>query len=142
MGVYFWLFFAIIFLVIEGLTSSLTSIWFTGGAIITMLISYLTDNIIFQVAAFIIISAVLLVLFRPFTKKYIHKNTESTNADRYIGQLGQVVSKIEGINHSGEVKVLGRIWRAEASEDIEVGETVKVLNIKGAHIIVEKSKGE
>ena len=28
------------------------------------------------------------------------------------------------------------------SEEIDVGETVKVLNIKGAHIIVEKSKGE
>ncbi len=142
MGTYFWLFVAIIFLVIEGLTSSLTSIWFAGGSVITMILSYFTDNIIIQVSAFIIISAALLTLLRPVTKKYIYKNTESTNADRFIGQIGEVISKIEPVNNSGEVKVLGRIWRAEASESIDVGETVKVLKIEGAHIIVEKSKGE
>ena len=142
MGTYFWLFVAIIFLVIEGLTSSLTSIWFAGGSVITMILSYFTDNIIIQVSAFIIISAALLTLLRPVTKKYIYKNTESTNADRFIGQIGEVISKIEPVNNSGEVKVLGRIWRAEASESIEVGETVKVLKIEGAHIIVEKRKGE
>ena len=142
MGVYFWLFVAIIFLVIEGATSSLTSIWFTGGAIFAMILSYFTDNIILQVSVLIIVSAILVILLRPFTKKYIHNNTENTNADRYIGQIGEVITRIEGVDKSGEVKVLGRIWRAEASEDVDVGEAVKVLKIEGAHIIVEKSKGE
>ena len=57
----FWLIVAIIFGVGELMTTSLTLIWFSIGALIVMLISIFIESILWQVVVFAVISITLLV---------------------------------------------------------------------------------
>ena len=42
----------------------------------------------------------------------------------------------------GEVKINGEIWTARANEVITKGETVEIVVVRGAHVVVKfKTKG-
>ena len=62
-----------------------------------------------------------------------------TNSDRVIGKTGEVIKRI-GKNNYGEVKIFGNTWTATSKEELEVGDKVKVLNIEGVKLIVEKEE--
>ena len=57
-----WLLLAAIFIVIEIITLGLTTIWFAGGAFIAALVGLVGANLYIQVALFLIVSIVLLLI--------------------------------------------------------------------------------
>lgn len=130
-----WIGVAVVFAIIEAITTGLTSIWFAAGAAIASIISLFTDNIIIQAAVFIVVSVALLVLTRPIVKKHINRKIERTNVDALLGMNGIVVSAI-GKSECGAVRADGKVWTATAEDSIEAGTEVKITGISGVTVTV------
>lgn len=141
--IFVWLGLTVFFLILEGISVQLTSIWFALGAIVAMLLAvFHVDSLPVQIAAFVIVSLVTLIATRPLTRKLIDKKKQPTNADRNIGETAIVTTDIVNLEGKGEVKVKGTQWTARSADgtDISTGETVRVLRIEGVKLIVEKTE--
>lgn len=134
-----WFIVFIVMLVIEILTVNLVSIWFAIGALSAMLTAYFTESIFIQIVVFILVSIISLLITKPLVKKFKGFDITPTNSDRVIGKTGEVIKRI-GKNNYGEVKIFGNTWTATSKEELEVGDKVKVLNIEGVKLIVEKEE--
>ena len=93
-----------------------------------------------QMLVFVAVSAVLLVLTAPLSRKFRNQKKTSTNADRLLEQEGVVLRRIAPIENKGQIKVMGQVWSASGQngEPIDDGEKVKVVSIEGVHAIVKK----
>lgn len=133
-----WAVALIVFLVAEGLTVGITSIWFALGALCALVVSAFTDNLLIQVLVFLVVSIAALLLLRPFAHKHLEKKRVATNADRAIGAEAVVTEEINNLKGQGTAVVAGVLWTARTSgeEMIPAGATVKVLRIEGVKLIV------
>jgi membrane protein implicated in regulation of membrane protease activity len=140
-----WLIAIIFFLGVELSTVTLTSIWFAAGALAAMLVAMFDGNIIVQIIAFLIVAFGLLYATKPWSKKFIDTKKESTNADRAIGEHVRVIERISNLDQTGRVMYNGLDWTARTEDDkitIEQGELVRVLQIAGVKLIVERVEEE
>ncbi len=135
-----WLSVFVIGLIIETGTTELVSIFFSFGALIAMIISFIPGvEWWVQLIIFVVLSGASLAALRPIVKKYLNKEKRDTNVDEYIGKKVNVID----VNNDGtpEVKLNGLIWRIEPvdeEEKIIVGEKVEIVTIKGNKLIVRK----
>lgn len=134
-----WIGVAVVFAIVEGVTTGLTSIWFAGGALAAALTAIVTDNIYIQAAVFILISVVLLIATRPLVKKHINNKVEKTNVDALTGMKGIVIAAISP-NETGAVRADGKVWSATADCEIGPGSEVEITGIKGVTVSVAKIK--
>ncbi len=136
-----WLILFVIFVIAEIATAGqLVSIWFCFGALAAMFVSMAGASFAWQAVIFIAVSVILLILTKPLVKK-LHCRIEVTNAGAVIGEQGVVIEKINNIEGVGAVKVQGKIWSARSSDEntvINEGAKVKILDIQGVKVIVEK----
>lgn len=138
--IYIWFSIVILAAVIEASTMDLSSIWFSGGAFLALIISiFLPELIWLQVLVFLIASVALLLSLRPIFKKYLNRNEIRTNASSLIGQEAVCIKPIID-NDRGEVKIQGKIWTAISNENIYENERVIVLAISGVKLQVKRKK--
>lgn len=136
-----WLALIIIFLLIEIATVGLTSIWLAGGALVAFLLNLFDVGLVWQILAFFAVSLLLMVFTRPFAKKFVNSNRTKTNYEEVIGKTVKVTGRIDNMNEQGTASVNGQEWTARAknpTETFEVGEMVKVVDIMGVKLIVER----
>ena len=111
----FWLIAAGIFFIIEMATIGFLVFWLGIGAILAMLTSFITDSILIQSLVFVITSTLLLIFTRPLVDKFIKVPKEiKTNAYSIIGKKGIVISKINNIEGTGQIKIGGEVWSAKS----------------------------
>lgn len=134
-----WFVAFLILLFIEIITVNLVTIWFAVGSLAALVTAFLTDSFVIQMVVFLIVSVVALLITKPLMKKFKSFQITPTNSDRVIGKIGEVTKKIEK-NKYGEVKVFGNTWTAYCKEELDVGTKVKVLEIEGVKLIVEKEE--
>ena len=137
-----WLLVLIVAIVIELATLGLTTIWFAGGAAVACILAALNLPVWLQIAAFIIVSIVLLYFTRPIAVKYFNKNVTRTNSDALVGRQAVVVSDINNIEGLGRVLVEGKEWSAKAAVEgtkIPTGAIVIVKAIEGVKLLVEEA---
>lgn len=136
-----WLSLAVIFLIVEGLTVEVVSIWFSGSSLIAMVLDLIGLDLIWQLIAFIVVSVLLIILTRPIITKYLKKNESKTNVDSLIGELA-IVTKSILPDDRGEVKVKGLYWLAISADNnlIEANTKVDIIAIEGAKLIVRKTQ--
>ncbi|MDD7112980.1 MAG: NfeD family protein [Lachnospiraceae bacterium] len=140
MTVMYWLLAAAAFLVLEMLTMGLTSIWFAGGALVGAVVARMGLSLGIQVAAFVVVSIVLLMLTRPLAGKYLNSRTVKTNADSLVGEACVVTQTIDNLKAQGQVLIRGQVWTARSTkEDLVIPEDsrVKVIEISGVKLMVE-----
>ena len=137
-----WLIIAGLFFVGEMLTVGFLIFWLGIGALIAMIVSLFTSNIIIQTTVFVISSAVLILVTKPFVKKFVDVKPTNTNAFSIIGKNALVIKEINSIHSTGQIKINGEIWSAESEngETIPEGSEVEILNIKGVKAIVKGIK--
>jgi membrane protein implicated in regulation of membrane protease activity len=136
-----WLSLAVIFLIVEGLTVEVISIWFSGSSLIAMVLDLIGLDLIWQLIAFVVVSVLLIILTRPIITKYLKKNESKTNVDSLIGELA-IVTKSILPDDRGEVKVKGLYWLAISADNnlIEANTKVDIIAIEGAKLIVRKTQ--
>ncbi len=129
-------------IVLEVLTADILTVWFMPGAVVAIFLAAFKVYVPIQIAAFFVISIVLLILSRTAFKKYLGKKTdEKTNLDLIIGQTGIVTEDIDNIAAKGCVKVNFQLWTARTVNDgdtVVAGDKVKVVALEGVKLICEK----
>ncbi len=141
----YWLIAFAILVGIEAATMALTTIWFAGGALAAFALALLGFAVEVQLAAFVIVSFILLLLTRPLAARYINKNTVKTNVDGLIGKYARVTAEINNELGTGTAVVGGQEWTARAMEDRQVipeGSQVVIRKIQGVKLIVTTLKEE
>jgi len=134
-----WLVTAIVLAIIEAATINLVTIWFIASALVALLLAYLGVSTPVQIAVFVLLGVILLVLTKKPLEKLLKKTKQKTNADRVLDMTGIVTEDIEE-DKPGEVKVDGKKWTAISKENIKEGSKVKILKIDGVKLIVEEEK--
>jgi len=142
-GVWGWMSFGVILMLLELFVPGTFMVWFGFGAILTglwvALLAPLSAGM--QILIFTLMS-VISVIFGFFVYgKLFGKNKENagdlrTGAKRFIGQTFIVSEAIKDGN--GKLKVGDTVWLAKAQNDIEKDEKVIVKDVKGTILIVEK----
>jgi len=120
---------------------AMTSIWFTVGALVSLVLALLKVNTTIQIAVFVVISIASFVIIRPMAANYLRGNIVPTNYDSLIGSTVKVSKDITA-DTWGEVATHGMTWSAVEvnGEYVTSGSHVKVLAIEGAKLIVKKGQ--
>lgn len=137
-----WLIIAAVCGLIEAATMGLTTIWFTGGAIIASVVAMARFSVLVQVIVFLVVSVLLIYFTRPLAKKKLKVGNEKTNVDALVGKEAIVTQTIEQFG-AGQAKVDGLTWTAAAKEPhttIESGTTVVIDRVEGVKLIVSPSE--
>ena len=134
-----WLIIAGLFFVGEIATVGFLIFWFGVGALIAMLVSFFTSNIIIQTTIFVISSTILIFATKPFVKKFADVKKTNTNVYSIIGKTALVIKTIDHIHSVGQIKINGEVWTAESENNqvIDEGSEVEILEIKGVKAIVK-----
>lgn len=130
----FWIIVAVICLIIELLTFGLVSIWFTIGALVTLL--FLNYNMLVQISIFFIVSIMCLIILRKISTKFIKYSKE-------LDRITDKEVKIESfINRGNEkiytVKLDGKFWEAISDEELEINDSAVVEKVSGNKLILRK----
>lgn len=134
---FMWLIIILFLGFIEAITVNLVTIWFVISGIVSLILSFFINDFIIQFSVFVILGILLLITTRSWLNKVFKINKYKTNLDRVIGMQGIVTEKITK-NSPGEVKVDGKRWMALSDKTINVDNDVKILEIDGVKLKVEK----
>ena len=132
-----WLIAFVVFLVVEGVTTSLTSIWFAGGSLAALVVQVGGGGLYPQLAVFVAVSFMLFLMVRPFAYKYLYGKRTKTNVDSLTGRKAVVKDRIDN--------VAGETWLARAAEEgdtFEAGDVVVISAVSGAKLLVAAAKQE
>ena len=130
-----WLGVAILLGIAEMFSLDLILLMLALGAVVGMVLTIV--GLPFAVAALgaAAASVACLALVRPALVKRMHSGPElSLGHGKLVGKQGVVTERITGLQ-AGRIRVAGEIWTAAPYDEtvaIEPGETVEVLEIRGA----------
>jgi membrane-bound serine protease (ClpP class) len=57
-----------------------------------------------------------------------------TGVENLVGSLGEVIEPLQPV---GQVRVLGELWQARASAELDRGSSVRVVAVDGLTLVVE-----
>lgn len=131
-----WAVLCVGFLVLEGGTVAMVSLWFAIGAAAALVLSLLGAAFWLQIAAFLLVSGLLLGLLRPMLRKYV--KITRTNVDSVLGAQGLVTEPIDNVAYQGQVKLGGMTWTARSTSGapISAGTQVTVDRVEGVKVFV------
>ena len=137
-----WLITSGIFFICEIITVGFLVFWLGVGALIAMLVSFFTSNIIIQMSVFVVSSGLLIFATRPLVNKISKKDVVPTNVYSLIGKKAVVTEDIDWVTGKGQIKFEGEIWSAKSKEqvNIPVGSEVEIVSIEGVKAFVKPIK--
>ena len=140
-GIWGWLTFGLILMILELFVPGTFVIWFGFGAVTTgIVLAFLPLTVSGQLATFAICSTVSLC-FGFFVYKHIFgankevSQKDRTGAQKYIGQSFRVTEAIG--DDLGKVAVGDTVWLAKSNHPIAVGQRAKVVAVEGTILVVE-----
>ena len=137
----YWLIAMAVLLVIEIITMGLTTIWFAAGALVAVIAALLHAPLAVQFVLFAVVSVVLFFFTRPVAEKYLNNSRAKTNINSIIGEEAKVTDEIDNFYQMGAVVVKGLEWTARSADENEIipaGSKVRVKEVSGVKLIVEK----
>ena len=137
-----WLIASGIFFICEIITVGFLVFWLGVGALVAMLVSFFTSNIIVQMSVFVLSSGLLIFATRPLVNKISKKDVVPTNVYSLIGKKAVVTEDIDWVTGKGQIKFEGEIWSAKSKEQINIpaGSEVEIVSIEGVKAFVKPLK--
>ena len=137
-----WLIASGIFFICEIITVGFLVFWLGVGALVAMLVSFFTSNIIVQMSVFVISSGLLIFATRPLVNKINRKDVVPTNVYSLIGKKAIVIEDIDWVTGKGQIKFEGEIWSAKSKEQVNIptGSEVEIVSIEGVKAFVKPIK--
>ena len=130
-----WLGAAALLGVAEMLSLDLVLIMLAVGALAGMVLAIVGAPVGVQILVALGVSVAMLGVVRPALAKRLHGGPElNLGHGKLVGQRGVVTEEITDNQH-GRIRLAGEIWSAAPYDEnvtITTGETVEVLQIKGA----------
>ncbi|MBQ7372714.1 MAG: NfeD family protein [Blautia sp.] len=140
-----WLIVLAVLLVIEAITTGLTTVWFAGGALVAAVASNFGAGLVPQLVLFLGVSLILLIFTRPLAVRYMSRDLEKTNVNSLVGKKAVVTQKINNLAQSGQVKLGDIEWKARTAEDgvtIPEKTIVEIESVSGVKLIVHEDRKE
>ncbi len=134
----FWLIAAVGFLVLEGMTFSMVSVWFAAGSAAALLSCLFHPPFKIQAVVFMVVSVLCLAAFKPLTQRLRQKPTP-TNGDRSLGREAKVLTPVSA-EETGRVRLDGVDWNARCAtpgDTLAPGQSCRVTEIHSTLLIVE-----
>ena len=134
----FWLIAAVGFLVLEGMTFSMVSVWFAAGSAAALLSCLFHPPFKVQAVVFMVVSVLCLAAFKPLTQRLRQKPTP-TNGDRSLGREAKVLTPVSA-EETGRVRLDGVDWNARCAtpgDTLTPGSLCRVTEIHSTLLIVE-----
>lgn len=134
-----WLIAAGIFFVGEIFTAGFLIFWLGFGALLAMVVSFFTSNIIIQMAVFVISSGIFILATKPLINKFVKKDVVPTNVYSIIGKPAIVIEDINWETGTGQIKVEGEVWSAKTNDSVIIpkGSEVEIESIDGVKAFVK-----
>lgn len=136
-----WLALFVVMLVIEGAGPGLVSIWFSFGALIALLVSFIPGVAWWiELIVFVVVSVATLFALRPVVKRFYKRNNIRTNVDSFVGKRGYVIEDITLLK-PGAIKIGDVSWTAipiDKNAKILENEVIEVVAINGNKLVVKK----
>lgn len=138
-GIWVWATIGVFLLVAELFTGTMYLLWIAVAAFITTLIVAIFPNIGMtgEVIIFSIIAVITVVFGRklfPPPPKQVNEDINNPNV-RLIGQM--VIVSDDFVGGIGAVKHGDTRWRATAKTNPKAGESLKVVAVDGATLVIE-----
>ena len=133
-----WIVLAIVFIIGELLTGGFYLLSIGLGSIAAAILNYFQFSITMQIIAFILVTLIFIVLSRPLFKR-LNRNAvdKKSNTERLIGLTAKVTEDV-GPHKIGSIIVSGEDWKAISDDELSKGEEVKIIDIDGVKLKVEK----
>jgi len=138
---YVWVGIFVLAVIIEIGTLGLTTIWFTPGSLLGIVLAACGVDLWIQITAFIVISVIMLLFTRPIAVKYVNDRKIKTNVETIVGSEAIVTEQISNIEGKGIVIIGGIEWsaRTESNDDIiEKDARVIATAVEGVKVIVKR----
>jgi membrane protein implicated in regulation of membrane protease activity len=129
-----WLIAAGLFAAGEVASLDLVLLMFAGGALGGMALALAGLGVPFQLLAFLVVSAALLVVVRPVAKRHLIDRTpeQIDGVAVYVGRTAVVSQRVD--NDTGRIRLGSDEWSARTQLDDEVfqvGDEVRIVQIEG-----------
>lgn len=142
-----WVALAVLLAVAEVFTATLVLIMFAAGALAAAVAAGLGVDVVGQAVTFAVVSALSLVALRPIIRKHmlpaIAGADETIGVKALEGAPGVVLEQVT--QDRGLVRVEGELWTArvfDATQVIEAGERVRVIEVRGTTALVWRDEFE
>jgi len=134
-----WLVIGVALAIAEVFTTTFVLIMFAAGAFAAAAAAALGLPIWVQALVFAAVSAAALAGVRPLIQRHWHRNSDTAPVGLAAieGSAGLVLERVDA-DH-GLIKIDGEMWSArpyDATQTMEPGERVRVIEIKGATALV------
>jgi membrane protein implicated in regulation of membrane protease activity len=134
----FWLIAAGVLAAAEALSVDFVLLMIAGGALAAAGVAAVGLPAAVQFGVFAVATLGLVTVVRPMAKRRLELPThERTGLDTLIGKTAVVTRTVD--QHGGRVKLAGEEWSAETydpTQVLEIGSTVRVMEIRGAAAVV------
>jgi membrane protein implicated in regulation of membrane protease activity len=136
-----WIALGVLLAIAEMFTVTLVLVMLAGGAFAAAIAAALGAGVPVQAAVFALVSAASLIAVRPVIQR--HRRPASETGEEPFGVeaiTGSTALVLEQVNlDHGMVKIDGELWTArpyDATQVIDPGERVRVIEVKGATAMV------
>lgn len=134
-----WLSASILLVMAETLSMDAVLLMLAAGAAVGMVAALAGLGVPLQVILASVTAVAALALVRPSMLKRLHGGPElALGHGKLVGQQGVVLERVTSVE-PGRIRLAGEIWSAQPYDEsitIEPGETVDVMQIKGATALV------
>lgn len=138
-----WLWGAIIIatIIVELFTTDIDAIWFSVGALISLILSFFRIHLAVQLTVFIIVTTVLLFTIGKWSKKFFMTKNISTNSDSLIGKDILILESANEFNKGSGV-INDVVWTVvcQAGVVVEKGSRAVILGIDGNKLVVKNKE--
>lgn len=136
-----WIVLGVVFAVAELFTVTLVLVMLSAGAFAAAIAAALGAGLPIQLAVFAAVSAASLAAVRPVIRRHrrpaVESGEEAFGVEALEGSTGLVLERVD--SDHGMVKIDGELWTArayDATQVIEAGQRVRVIEVKGATALV------
>jgi inner membrane protein len=137
-----WFLIGLVLIILEfGIPGVVTIFFGIGAWLVALLCLFFNIPLNLQIIVFIIGSIIPLILLRKWFKKMLEGRSDvgTVDLDELAEFLGKKVVVTEKITpeKKGRVEFRGSTWKAEAYENLAVGETVEIVDKNNITLIVK-----
>lgn len=136
-----WVVLGVVLAIAEAFTGTLVLVMMAAGAFAAAIAAALGAPVAAQAIVFAVVTAVSLVLLRPVIRRHalptLSGAADTIGISALEGAPGVVLEQVT--RGEGLVRVGGELWTArvlDASDVIEAGEHVRVVEVRGATVLV------
>ena len=135
-----WLSLFILSIIVEAMTTELVSFWFAGGALVSLILSFIPGVPFWvEIIVFVLASAFLLFALRPFVKRFLKRNSPKSNIEGMVHRISKLEEELTFLRPS-KIYIGDVLWDVITEEKdlvLNKGALVEVVGVSGNKLIVK-----